>query len=1308
MNIIKIHPGKFFKIYLLFSLLIFTTCTDQERVVNTTKPQFVISLAEISSGPYYSDSCLDCTDISEIKFQVSLSENGEPLLNKQIDFTTSAIEGIFPYNHVTFESNKTSNNGTLLFTFDDKGEYGSIELIVSITESDTTVSTSTVIEIEPYYTLVDQLTTWLTESSVVAGDTTSAITFYAQVKDSNNASLPNIPIQFMNLSTTGTLYSTDPTLNPDDPIYTNSLGKSSLNFKVESTNFTDSNVPLTAEIAAISDTITMRDTAYVSILSDNSDRVDRLEVWVVAEEQIVDNINVTVIDTIFARALTQQGQVVSNVAVQFIKETDGFGYISESSVLTDDSGLAKTVYHPDTQTNPNNVPVQMVSFTVSIGGQGLNQEFTIGLDMSGNSNIEYDVNEFSFYPNHDFTTHILGNESEYSVIVKDASGVGVSNVPVRFSITSPTTLTSNGVLSTSIVYTCCADPTIDDGTGDPTEEGSTGGGNSEDDSSNNSTETQQTGTAKINYYNINGGQDSLRAYIIDPLDASIELKSDVLEIRTNTVTNLNAWAKLSNIYVNSLDSLFCDSLFVKAVDSNGNTLEDIQIYYALTSSDAGGYINVYEDNTTNPSHTSTALFCPDLGQYGAVSILVSTNITGVSSNISIQYHNDLPECQNCTAELELLADQYILPYTDVNDESIPSSLITATMKDSLGYDPDVNTLIYFQAIQEDDDGYWVDVGSITDFGYFTDHDADIATELKAFTTFDMFDASGIVTIIGTSEGLSDTIHISIVSTDPSFIEIVPPFPNEIMVQGGGGIESTNLEVEIKDGDGNPVTEPHWVRYTIIGAPEGTHLNGDSSIGVATPFDALSSNGISTVPVNAGTTPGPVQMKVELYASDIDGNIDVASLISTSQGTPITIATGSPAQGVINYSYVDITTIGGGLYEIPVSVDLWDVHSNPVADSTNVYFSVRGVAAPYDATAEYYNGDKIFWAEAASEHGVEITDSLVYECKAPIDDVDPLLSFVCQNGTLSNNEPDDIDDGSLWEALIHPANIVPVAKTANENFDGEAYPGKAWTYLYFSSSTIFDETLLFAKTYSAGGIPLIIDSRANHDGGSLDLPLTADGTVSVGANPTAHDFTTGGSHVGVGVSATINDYYQYPIDNGLLFLNAPFSTILNACNAIDANGNGITGWCCDDVDGNGSCQDDDDVLQNYFTCSDCGDNNFTWEFDDSGPNGIVGDNDNDGINFEGDGIQDDNPAIGISNNDGSISWTILYGVGINICDCTDGSEVCEDRESNISVSLLNPLQTMSDPVQVILSESDPLQTPANSLGLDPAPTGSCEP
>jgi hypothetical protein len=129
------------------------------------------------------------------------------------------------------------------------------------------------------------------------------------------------------------------------------------------------------------------------------------------------------------------------------------------------------------------------------------------------------------------------------------------------------------------------------------------------------------------------------------------------------------------------------------------------------------------------------------------------------------------------------------------------------------------------------------------------------------------------------------------------------------------------------------------------------------------------------------------------------------------------------------------------------------------------------------------------------------------------------------------------------------------------------------------------------------------------------------------------------------------------------------------------------------------------LQNFFTCSDCADNDYTWEFDDCGADGDCDTDDADGS--QADGIQDDNPSIGISNKDGSVLWTVQYPIGINICDCTEGNEVCEDRESNISVSLLNPLQATSDPVQVILSETDPTVTPDNTLGLFPAPTGSCE-
>ena len=60
---------------------------------------------------------------------------------------------------------------------------------------------------------------------------------------------------------------------------------------------------------------------------------------------------------------------------------------------------------------------------------------------------------------------------------------------------------------------------------------------------------------------------------------------------------------------------------------------------------------------------------------------------------------------------------------------------------------------------------------------------------------------GLASIVATAPqyNLADTIYLSLYSTSAASLEIVQPFPNEIMVQGGGGVESTEIDVNIKDG-----------------------------------------------------------------------------------------------------------------------------------------------------------------------------------------------------------------------------------------------------------------------------------------------------------------------------------------------------------------------------------------------------------------------------------------------------------------------------------------------------------------------------
>ena len=48
-----------------------------------------------------------------------------------------------------------------------------------------------------------------------------------------------------------------------------------------------------------------------------------------------------------------------------------------------------------------------------------------------------------------------------------------------------------------------------------------------------------------------------------------------------------------------------------------------------------------------------------------------------------------------------------------------------------------------------------------------------------------------------AKNLADTIYVSLYSTSASSLEIVPPSQNEITVQGGGGIESTEIKWKVR-------------------------------------------------------------------------------------------------------------------------------------------------------------------------------------------------------------------------------------------------------------------------------------------------------------------------------------------------------------------------------------------------------------------------------------------------------------------------------------------------------------------------------
>ena len=113
--------------------------------------------------------------------------------------------------------------------------------------------------------------------------------------------------------------------------------------------------------------------------------------------------------------------------------------------MSDSSGRAYSVYNAD--------PASFIGFesgsvdvVFDVVAGNFETDYTLTLQVEGNTNPEYDVSEFKFYPNFDSLNVILEQPTTVSVIAKNSSGSGISNIPVRFELSL--LRESNGIIST--------------------------------------------------------------------------------------------------------------------------------------------------------------------------------------------------------------------------------------------------------------------------------------------------------------------------------------------------------------------------------------------------------------------------------------------------------------------------------------------------------------------------------------------------------------------------------------------------------------------------------------------------------------------------------------------------------------------------------------------------------------------------------------------------------------------------------------------------------------------------------------------
>mgnify|MGYP001215089619 CR=1 FL=1 len=1360
------------------------------------------------------------------------------------------------------QSYATDDSGEIEFYWIDDNQEGCIFLYCDYTHSDGTVwslespgddcinSNNNPFEVKAaeasyenisIFTLISSIDTLTYNDLPNSVDSTESVTelnLDAIVKDADGVALQYIPVKFSNTTPNfGTLINSE--------IISNSSGLAQNQLvNIYPDNLVDGlgTITINAQVINENDEEIVsenKDILFVAKSLKKTWDVANLDAVFLQNISLINNINLSFSDSIIAQVLDENDTPVNGVPIQFSLVSDDVGYLENQLLYSDEQGFAKTVFHisqADLLETSDNIEIDINVFVSDDHNQTLERTYVI----NGNANIEYDVDQFNFYPqsisNLDSYASAGENIGEYEgvrevlpFIVKSEGGQGIEGVPVQFELFEQSR-NSNGSLSTALTYTCCSSSSNDEGTSD--DGGADGGGdddsgsddNSTNDGSNasgntlydwngdgNATIDENMGIATVIYNNsVPGATDNIRAFILDPqnqtqyIDANGIMQGGFEEfsIQTKYADEL-AQSVLLNTIPSSLnfgDSSTtvtddggtgggataggvddtanqdnCAKVYAIAFNQYGGVLNGVPVNFSLNDiSDAQygiltEYYAVTDSIDVAPYIAAETSFCTfentAINLEEDINIQINANLSN-NDNITINPTN-ITLTQN-SSSLGMVSN---IEYTQLPNNSIETSTVSVTVTDNDGYVIE-NTLVQFESLAQDDNGELTQsIGSFDPTYSFTDV---LGT---ASSIFNMGNDVGLATIITSvpEYNLSDTSYVSITASDAEYIQILQPYPNEITVSGGGGLESTELTVEVKDGNGNLVSEPYLIYFELgDNTPNGTFVNVEGqSYGCIE-----SSNGTGSVTLNSGTQPGSIPVHVELFnlgipeepcasinGTPLDVQPDIGAELCASIYTnrnnglydecelaffdaiPVTVVTGAPHSGEINFSYVDIAPIGGGLYQVPLSVQLEDEWANPVQDSTNVYIWVEGFARSFDNTTDYPNEgaitDTVKWG-IEIDGSIDIRDSLRYVLQRPDQfslgqNPNEMNSNIINNSCqcyksqlLDECSSDGITTNCIWEVIPNePGSVVGEAKTGMLSPDNAYVPGVAWSYVYFGTGDMFERVIIKALTYDSNGNILLIDSRVNHQNRPLTLPFWP-GTVNVSSAIDAWDFGVQGAgsecyepdwvndgtlgdesgttltfpNEGVQIIASITDYYQYPVSGGTILLDADFSTpdegSYNYCDVAEAEEDYDD--CFVPVGTQASCSntsatniDDSDTSANAHDWIAC-------DPIDSDGDGITGDCDIDDFDNQcslcvgngglwtpdnDDGIPgsfDDNQTVCKTNGNGQCFWIIHYNENVIPRQENNGQFTYQDRISTIITTLQNPIQSASESIDIILEKN----------------------
>ncbi len=302
----------------------------------------------------------------------------------------------------------------------------------------------------------------------------------------------------------------------------------------------------------------------------------------------------------------------------------------------------------------------------------------------------------------------------------------------------------------------------------------------------------------------------------------------------------------------------------------------------------------------------------------------------------------------------LTADNEVLSDIMVENDSISidqETLISVELTGNINGESDIpiqDKWIHFESLMPDDTD-----GTMT-FGEMSPEYAQTNELGIAQSTFKPLNQTGFVKLKVSREDLTKETFMQVSSGAGITLELIIPSDNNLMVTGGGGNESVTISAEIKDGFGNYVSDEYDVIFSVPcpfpidgSCPNGDGdfsndimLNGTPSEGGNPIAVSRSVNGIANVTLNSGNRPGLVVINAELCAiDDMDGNI-CNSIIYEAERVAASINTGPANYGQVVAGWTEADSTGGGVYSLPVTATFWDKWTNPIADSTSVYWYIN--------------------------------------------------------------------------------------------------------------------------------------------------------------------------------------------------------------------------------------------------------------------------------------------------------------------------------------------------------------------------------